>query len=144
MPENQPPNPTEPSPNPPAPAAPGGPLKKILVVEDEKPLAHALEMKLRHEGYDVKAVMNGEEGLTELRNGGYAMALLDLIMPRMDGFSVLTELQTQKNTIPVIVLSNLGQEEDRKKAAGLGAIQYFVKSNTPLAEIIACVKKTLG
>lgn len=118
--------------------------KKILIVEDEKPLAHALEMKLKHAGYEVKAVMNGEEALTELKDGTYALALLDLIMPRMDGFSVLTELKERQSKIPVIVLSNLGQEEDRKKAAALGAVQYFVKSNTPIAEIVACVKKTIS
>jgi DNA-binding response OmpR family regulator len=114
-----------------------------LVVEDEKPLAHALEMKLKHEGYNVKVVMNGEEAIAELKNPGYGMMLLDLIMPRVDGFTVLNEMKSNNISMPVIVLSNLGQEEDRKKAKELGAADYFVKSNTPIADIVTRVKALL-
>ncbi len=130
----------------PAPAEqkkPTGNGKTILIVEDEKPLAHALEMKLKNEGYNTRVCMNGSEALEELKKGDYALALLDLIMPVVDGFAVLQELRNRKSTIPVIVLSNLGQEEDRAKTKELGAIDYFVKSNTPLTEIIKRVKAAL-
>jgi DNA-binding response OmpR family regulator len=117
--------------------------KMILIVEDEKPLAHALEMKLKNEGYATKTCMNGSDALEEIKKADYALMLLDLIMPVIDGFAVLEGMQTAKVKTPVIVLSNLGQEEDRAKAKTLGAIDYFVKSNTPLAEIIKRVKSAL-
>ena len=129
------------------PAAPAGPAvsngKRILIVEDERPLSHALEMKLKNQGYDTHVVMNGSDALAEVKGGKYDLVLLDLIMPIMDGFAVLAELKAQKIKIPVIVLSNLGQDEDRSKTKDLGAIDYFVKSNTPIADIVARVKTAL-
>lgn len=120
--------------------APAGGGKAVLIVEDERPLAHALEMKLKNEGYATHTCMNGTDALAELEKGGYGLVLLDLIMPVMDGFGVLTEMQQRKYNVPAIVLSNLGQDEDRGKAKTLGAIDYFVKSNTPIAQIIQRVK----
>ena len=66
--------------------------------------------------------------------------LLDLIMPEMDGFAVLEALRQKGNKMPVIVLSNLGQDEDKQKALALGATDYFVKANTPILEIVTKVK----
>ena len=117
--------------------------KNILIVEDERPLSHALEMKLRAQGFSTKVVMNGQDALTELAIGKYDMVLLDLIMPIMDGFGVLEEMKNKKLKVPVIVLSNLGQDEDRTKTKALGAVDYFVKSNTPIAEILERVKSAL-
>lgn len=116
--------------------------KSILIVEDEKPLSHALEMKLKKNGYETKVVMNGQDALAELKAKQYHMVLMDLIMPVMDGFELLTAMNEANLKIPAIVLSNLGQEEDRKKAAELGAIEYYVKANTPISEIIERVKKS--
>ncbi len=117
--------------------------KRILIVEDEKPLSHALEMKLGHEGYETRVVTNGTDALAALKEDHFQMILLDLIMPIMDGFAVLTALKERKNTVPVIVLSNLGQAEDQAKAKELGAVDYFVKSNTPIADIVARVKAAI-
>lgn len=115
--------------------------KSILVVEDEKPLAHALQLKLTHEGYDVTVANTGEDGLKEIMKNNYDLILLDLILPGMDGFSVLEQAKSRKASI--IVLSNLGQEEDRKKAEELGAKNYLVKSNVPLTEIVKVVRAAL-
>jgi two-component system copper resistance phosphate regulon response regulator CusR len=117
--------------------------KKILIVEDERPLAHALELKMTHEGYDVHVSGNGDEGLKEATTGKYDLILLDLIMPGVDGFAILKELQNKKSHTKVIVLSNLGQDEDRKKAAELGAKDYLVKANVPLSDIVKVVKSAL-
>lgn len=117
--------------------------KMVLIVEDERPLAHALEMKLKNEGYITHTCMNGTDALAELDKGGYGLVLLDLIMPVMDGFGVLAEMQQRKYDIPAIVLSNLGQDEDRAKTKQLGAVDYFVKSNTPIAVIVQRVKSVL-
>ena len=112
--------------------------KRILIVEDERPLAHALELKFQHEGYETKTCTNGTEAMVEAKTGNYAIILLDLIMPEMDGFTFLSQVDTKK--IPIIVLTNLGQEEDRNKAKELGAKDYFVKSTTPIAQIVSIVK----
>lgn len=124
-------------------AKPAGNGKMILIVEDEKPLSHALEMKLKSQGFVTKVVTNGTDAIEELKKTKYQLVLLDLIMPVMDGFGVLTEMANNKLKVPVIVLSNLGQDEDRTKAKSLGAVDYFVKSNTPIAEILTRVKQAL-
>lgn len=117
--------------------------KKILIVEDERPLSHALEMKLKAQGFTTKVVVNGQDALAALETDTYHMVLLDLIMPMMDGFGVLEAMKNKKLKIPVIVLSNLGQDEDRAKTKALGAIDYYVKSNTPIGEILARVTSAL-
>ena len=117
---------------------------KILIAEDEKPMARALELKLNKEGFDAHAVFNGEEVLEAVKKESYDLLLLDLIMPKKDGFSVLAALKELKNTMPVIVSSNLSQDEDMQRAHKMGAKDYFVKSNTPINEIVTRVKKALG
>lgn len=117
--------------------------KQILIVEDERPLSHALEMKLKNQGFATTVVTNGQDAIKTLGAGKFDMMLLDLIMPVMDGFAVLEEIQKQKLGVKVIVLSNLGQDEDRTKAKALGAIDYFVKSNTPIGDIVEKVKSNL-
>lgn len=111
--------------------------KKILIVEDERPLAHALELKFTHEGYEVEIATDGQEALDRANVNSYAAILLDLIMPNLDGFAFLEQM---KKKSPVIILSNLGQDEDKQRAKELGAVEYFVKSNTPITEIIKKVK----
>jgi two-component system alkaline phosphatase synthesis response regulator PhoP len=120
-----------------------GPQKKILIVEDERPLAHALELKIGHEGYETKVCLTGAEGLKEALTGKYDFILLDLIMPELDGFSFLQEMNAKKVKTPVIILSNLGQEEDKAKAKSFGVIDYFVKANTPISNIVQRVKEAL-
>ncbi|MEQ1849520.1 MAG: response regulator [Candidatus Peribacteraceae bacterium] len=130
------------APAPTAPVASKG--KSILIVEDEKPLSHALEMKLTKVGYTTKVVMNGQDALAALKAGKFDLVMMDLIMPIMDGFELLKEIKDAGVKVPAIVLSNLGQEEDRKKASELGAIDYFVKANTPISEIVARAEKALS
>lgn len=119
--------------------------RKILIAEDEKPMARALELKLNNSGYDAKAVFNGQEALDELSSHSYDVVLLDLVMPILDGFTVLQKLrEMEKELPPVIVLSNLGQEEDISRAKKLGAIDYFVKSNIALSEVVNHLDSVLG
>jgi len=117
--------------------------KKILIVDDEKPLANALELKLSHEGFAAKAVFNGVEALDTLKKESFDLVLLDLVMPEEDGFAVLEKMRGLKTKSIVIVSSNLSQEEDIAKAKALGATDYFIKSDTTLAEIVEKVKKYL-
>ena len=118
-------------------------VKKILIAEDEKPMAHALEIKLNNSGFAAKAVFDGQAVLEELAKEKYDLLLLDLIMPEKDGFAVLAELKQNGNKIPVIVSTNLSQEEDLKKAKALGATDYFIKSDTTINQVVEQVKKIL-
>jgi CheY-like chemotaxis protein len=117
--------------------------KKVLVVEDEKAYARALALKLEHEGFGVESAGDGQEAITLLTKASYDLVLLDLVMPRVNGFGVLEALQTQGVHVPVIILSNLAQAEDKKKAAAFGVTQFIEKSNTPIVDVIAMVKKAL-
>ncbi len=117
--------------------------KRILIVEDEKPIAKALQLKLSHSGFDAEVVHNGADAISYVTKNPVDMILLDVIMPVMDGFAVLESLKKKGVTTPVVMLSNLSQEEDEKRAKALGAKDFFIKSNTPLVEIVEFVKKFL-
>lgn len=117
--------------------------KKILILEDEKPMAQALELKLQHAGFDTKIACNGEEGLDCILKDNYDLILCDLVVPKIDGFGVLQTLKDKGVSTPVIVLSNLSQEEDEKKAKELGAKEFFIKSNTPLMTIVEKIENFL-
>ncbi|MBT4277757.1 response regulator [Candidatus Falkowbacteria bacterium] len=119
-------------------------VQKILIGEDEKPMARALELKLKSLGFEAKIAFNGEEVLQALQKEKFNLVLLDLMMPKVDGFSVLAKMQENKDKTPVIVASNLSQSEDLQKAKKLGAVDYFVKSDTPIAEVVVRVKKALN
>lgn len=120
-----------------------GRIKKVLIVEDEKAMARALELKLKGAGWQTRVAGDGEEALDALLQESADLILLDLVMPKKDGFVVLEELKTRKNKIPIIVTSNLGQPEDLKRAKIFGVKEYFVKSDTSLSEIVAAVKRIL-
>jgi len=118
--------------------------KKILVVEDEKPIAKALQLKLNSSGYEAQVAGNGAEALQVLGSGEFDLVLLDLVMPTLDGFGFLSQAREQGLEIPpVIVSSNLSQEEDIKRAKELGAVSYYVKSNTPLSVIVEKINQYL-
>src|SRR4051812_1056310 len=107
--------------------------KRVLIIEDERPLAHALELKLTHEGLEATVATNGKEGLDLIKKGTFDVVLLDMMMPVMDGFQVLKELQGMPKKPVVFVLSNLSQHEDESRVLDSGAKKYFIKSDTPLS-----------
>jgi DNA-binding response OmpR family regulator len=115
--------------------------KQILIVEDEKPLQHALELKLQHEGFTVTVASNGRECVEKIKEGKFDAVLLDLIMPELDGFQVLEQLKGMSQMPAVFVLSNLSQHEDEERVLALGARKFFIKSDTPLTTIVDEVKQ---
>jgi len=117
--------------------------KRILIIEDEQSIARALELKLTHSGFQTSSAADGVAGLERLEQEAFDLVLLDLIMPKMNGYEVLERLQAKQNPPPVIVLTNLGQEEDQERVRALGARGFFVKSNTPLVDIVECVQSFL-
>jgi DNA-binding response OmpR family regulator len=118
--------------------------KKILVVDDEKPLAKALDLKLTHEGFEAKVAFDGEEALALLEQEKFDLIILDIMMPKVDGFGVMAELKKRGIMTPVIVSSNLSQGEDVEKLKSAGAIDYYIKSDVPIAEVVERVKKVLS
>ncbi|PWB39147.1 MAG: hypothetical protein C3F02_00820 [Parcubacteria group bacterium] len=116
---------------------------KVLIAEDEKPMAKALQLKLSNVGFDVRVAGNGEEALAALEKEQFDIMLLDLVMPKLDGFGTLQAIAAKKIKVPVIITSNLSQEEDKARTRELGAVDYIVKSDTPINQIVETVKKHL-
>lgn len=117
--------------------------KKILIIEDENTLTQVLELKLSRAGFIVRVAYDGEDGLAQLEKEVFDLILLDILMPKIDGFGVLKRLMNLHVNTPVIVLSNLGQEKDIQRIKALGANNFFIKSNTSINVIIDAVKKLL-
>ena len=116
--------------------------KKVLIVEDEKPLSHALELKLIHEGFTVTTAADGQACLDLIGQQQFDVLLLDLVMPVVDGFQVLQKLQgLPKRPGSIFVLSNLSQVEDEQRVRALGAQKFFIKSDTSLSVIVDEIKK---
>lgn len=120
--------------------------KKILVVEDEATLQKTLNDVLAGEGFEVTSALDGEKGLQMAKEEKPDIILLDIILPKMDGFEVLTHLKEEDITkdIPVIILTNLSDLDNIQKALDLGATTYLVKADFHLEDVIKKVKSTLG
>ena len=115
--------------------------KKVLIVEDERPLAHALQLKLGHAGIETEIATNGEECLKLIKEQTFDVVLLDMMMPVLGGFAVLEEINKMSAKPTVFVLSNLSVHDDQDKVLALGAKKYFIKSDTPLAIIVEEILK---
>ena len=120
--------------------------RRILLVEDDRFLRKAAEAALRQRGFALLTAVDGEEALRQAVAEKPDLILLDLIMPKLQGFEVLRRLKEDPATvaIPVIVLSNLGQEGDIQRAMDSGAAAYFIKSNLSLQDLAKEVDKALG
>jgi DNA-binding response OmpR family regulator len=118
--------------------------KKILVIEDDKFLRKIIKRKLISENYEVVEALTGLEGL-ELARKKVDLILLDLILPEMDGFEVLSKLKSDSETsnIPVIIISNLGEADQIEKGLKLGANDYMIKAHFTPGEIVERVGKLL-
>ena len=120
-------------------------MNHILVVEDEGFLVRALKDNLETEGCSVGMATNGDEAMKRIKEKRPDLILLDLLMPKRDGFYVLEEVKKnlELKLIPIIVLSNLGGDAEIKRALEMGADDYFVKSQHPIQEVIEKVKDYL-
>lgn len=121
-------------------------MAKILLVEDDEMLHSMYTQKFEKEGYEVISAYNGADGVKKAQTESPSLILMDIIMPKMDGFVALKKIKKKDETkdIPVIMLTNLGQEEDVKKGKELGADDYFIKANHTPAEVVAKVKELLS
>ena len=119
--------------------------RRVLLAEDDRFLRRAASARLRQQGFTVLTAEDGAEALRMAREEQPDLILLDLIMPKMQGFEVLKALKQDGATsrIPVIVLSNLGQERDVQQAMEQGAIAYFVKAHLSLQDLVQKVGEAL-
>ncbi len=119
--------------------------KTILIIEDEKDLRFFLKTALSQEGYEVKEAFDAEEGFEKLKEKKPDLILLDILLPGKSGFDFLTQIKADPNfeSIPVLILSNYGRQEDIEKGLKLGAVDYLIKANFTLEEIVQKVKKIL-
>ena len=120
--------------------------KKILYIEDEPALQRALSAMLVREGFETLQALDGETGIRLAKEKKPDIVLLDLVLPRMNGFAVLQALKGDPETkdIPVLVLTNLEGVGDIEKVVEMGAVSYLVKTNYPLSELIEQIKRYLN
>ncbi len=116
---------------------------KILVVEDDPFILEMYRGKLEKMGYEVVSACSGKQGLSCLEKELFNLILLDAVMPEMDGFEMLKILKKDEvyKKIPVILLTNLSQQEDIKKGFALGAVDYMVKAHFTPSEVVEKIKK---
>ncbi|KKQ27442.1 MAG: Two component transcriptional regulator, winged helix family [Candidatus Magasanikbacteria bacterium GW2011_GWC2_37_14] len=118
----------------------------VLLVEDDNFLANIYKTKFEMEGFKVFTADNGEAGVDEAKKKLPDVILLDILLPKMDGFMVLEALKKEPSTkdIPVILLTNLGQKDDVEKGLQMGAVDYLIKAHFKPSEVVEKVRKVLG
>ncbi len=120
------------------------PTKRVLIVEDERSIAQALSIKFAKQGYAVTVSYDGEGALAKMKECPFDAVILDLLMPRKNGYDVLRErLQTQNKATPVFVLSALGAQADIDTAQSFGVEKYFIKSQTSMKEVVSEIAKVV-
>jgi DNA-binding response OmpR family regulator len=120
--------------------------KKIVIIEDEQPIADAMQTGLNEAGYEAVTAYDGEEGLNKVKEVLPDLILLDLLLPKKDGLTVLHELREDEKTkdIPVLILSQLSDTNKISEGVSLGVVGYLVKVDFSLAEVVDKVKEVLG
>ncbi len=120
--------------------------KTILLVDDDLTLREMYEERMKAEGFNIIQATNGEEALKKAAESKPDIILLDIMMPKVNGFDVLKELKSnpELKEIPVIVLTALIQDVDRVQGKKLGAADYIVKSETMPGEVISKIKNAIG
>lgn len=120
-------------------------MYKILIIEDDPSITKVIATRLKRENYELLVAVDGEEGQRRAKSEKPDLVLLDLMLPKVDGFEVLRELKAAPETkdAPVIVLSNLGQSKDIEEAMRLGAVDYLIKTDFSINQIVDKVKENL-
>ncbi|HZX49656.1 MAG TPA: response regulator [Candidatus Paceibacterota bacterium] len=121
-------------------------MKKVLVIEDEALIADLLSRRLQEKGYYAFLAEDGEKGLQFIRKEAPDLVLLDIVLPRLNGFEVLEELQKEGllSRIPVIIISNSGQPAEIERAKEAGVVDWLIKTEFDPQEVIEKVEKQIG
>lgn len=118
---------------------------KVFIVEDDAFLSKAYQAKLAREGMNVETAADGEVALRQIPGAKPDIILLDLMLPKVNGFEILEKIKKNEElkNVPVIILSNLGQDADIERGKALGAIDYLVKTNVKLDDVVRKIKQYL-
>jgi DNA-binding response OmpR family regulator len=121
-------------------------LRRVLLVEDDDALANVYLTRLQAEGFDIKRVTNGEDALVTVLSYRPDLVLLDVMMPKLNGFEVLDIIRNtpEIGNVKVIMLTALSQDADKKRAEELGVDDYLVKSQVVIADVIDRIKQHLS
>lgn len=119
--------------------------KKILIVEDDRSLQNALVEMISQEGYETISAFDGEEGFQKLSQNKPDLILLDIILPKMNGYEFLEQIKKDedKKDIPVLILTNLEEADNVQKALDLGATTFMIKSDFSLKDILEKIKENI-
>ncbi len=121
-------------------------MPKILIIEDDPFLFEMYAVKLTEEKFDVEGATDGKEGIKKIAQLKPDLVLLDLVLPKIDGFNVLKEIKSASDLgdVKVVILTNLGQKEDLQKGFDLGADDYIIKAHFTPSEVVDRIKKLLN
>lgn len=120
--------------------------KSILLIEDEDAIILPLKIKLEKEGFKLNIAKDGEVGLAMLKSEKPDLVLLDIILPKMNGFEILERIKKEDEAIgtPIIIISNLAREGEINRGLSLGAKDFIVKTNLSLDNLVGKIRKFLG
>lgn len=125
----------------------GNMAKRVIVIDDDLYIRELYEEVLKGEGYSVDSASNGEEAYNKLKQGGYNLVLLDIMMPKMDGLGIMDALKKTPPPVkngPIILLTNLDHEPLVKEAMNKGAAAFIVKADITPGDLLVQIKKILG
>jgi DNA-binding response OmpR family regulator len=124
-------------------------MKKILLVEDDPFLIDIYQKKLKDSGFKVEVAKDGEKALEILKEKNFDLMLLDIVLPKIDGWKILEEIREMKKEkkdlekMKIVIWSNLGEKEDVKKGLSLGTTSYLIKANFTPSEVVREIEKLL-
>lgn len=121
-------------------------MAKILLIEDDSLIVKIYTTRLKADGYTIVSADNGEDGITKAEQEIPDLILLDVMMPKVDGFTVLQTLRQREEfkSTPIIMYSNLGQEVEAKRAMELGATEFITKANISPTELVNKIKSYIS
>ncbi len=120
-------------------------MKKILIIEDDSFLSEMYSTKLIQEGFETEIAVDGKQGMDKIKSIKPDLVLLDIVLPKMDGFEILENIKKDQElkNIPIVLLTNLGQKNEIEKGLSLGADEYIIKAHFTPTAVVAKVKDIL-
>jgi len=120
-------------------------MKKILIIEDDSFLSEMYSTKLIQEGFETEIAINGKQGMDKIKNIKPDLILLDIVLPKMDGFEILESVKkdSKLKNIPIVLLTNLGQKNEIEKGLLLGADEYIIKAHFTPTAVVTKIKEIL-
>ncbi len=121
-------------------------MKKILIIEDDPFLSEMYAAKFTESGFETEVASDGKEGLAKIENFQSDLVLLDIVLPKMDGFEILKKIKEKEELkeVPIVLLTNLGQKNEVEKGLSLGADEYIIKAHFTPTAVVAKVKEILS